>query len=381
MRVPRQIGLYIHLPWCIRKCPYCDFNSHPLRGSLQESAYVEALLRDMRHESGRTRERVISSIFLGGGTPSLFSGAAISRILNGANEHFNLQSGAEITLEANPGAADSSRFKHYMDAGVNRLSLGFQSMDNAQLERLGRIHNAHESLQAYRQARDAGLDNINIDIMYGLSRQTVDEALCDLQQVIDLQPEHISWYQLTIEPNTAFAHQPPPLLPDGDDSYEMQESGIELLETNNFRRYEISAYSKPGKECRHNLNYWRFGDYLGLGAGAHGKFSSAAAVIRDARIRHPKDYLQHAGGQYVRRASPICDTELAFEYLLNRLRLTEGFPLEDLQSATGMTATEFMAIARKSISRGLLSVRDSHCDQTETGYRYVNEILLDFLPQ
>ena len=208
-------------------------------------------------------------------------------------------------------------------------------------------------------------------MMYGLPRQSLDEALDDLKQVIKLQPEHISWYQLTIEPNTAFAHQPP-LLPDCDSSAEIQENGIELLQINNFKRYEISAYSKPGKKCQHNLNYWRFGDYLGLGAGGHGKLSSKTTAIRDARTNHPKDYLRHAGS--------IPDTELVFEYLLNRLRLTEGFPLDDMKRATGMTITQFTAIARKSINKGLLNIHDNYCNQTEAGYRHMNDILLDFLP-
>ncbi len=379
MRVPRQIGVYIHLPWCVRKCPYCDFNSHPLRGVLQESAYVEALLRDMQHESGRLKDRVISSIFIGGGTPSLFSGGAIGRILDGVHQYFNLQPAAETTLEANPGSADYAHFKHYTDAGVNRLSLGLQSLDDGQLQRLGRIHNAHECLQAYRQARDAGFDNINIDMMYGLPGQSAGEALDDLQQVIRLQPEHISWYQLTIEPNTAFARQPP-LLPDCDDSCKIEEGGMELLTDHHFRRYEISAYSQTGKECRHNLNYWHFGDYLGLGAGAHGKFSSRAEVIRDVCVRHPKDYLQHAGSRHVRQSVPIADTELVFEYLLNRLRLVKGFSLDDLQDMTGKTAEEFIKMAGKSIQKRLLCIQNNHCSPTETGYRWVNDILLDFLP-
>lgn len=380
MRVPRQIGLYIHLPWCVQKCPYCDFNSHALKGALQESAYVEALLRDMRYESRRIGKRAIGSIFVGGGTPSLFSGGAIGRILDGVREYFNLQPATEITLEANPGGADCAHFKHYMDAGVNRLSLGLQSMDDAQLQRLGRVHNTHESLHAYKRARDAGFDNINIDMMYGLPGQSVDEALDDLQQAIRLGAEHISWYQLTIEPNTAFARRPP-LLPDSDDSYKIEQSGIQLLAGNRFMRYEISAYSQPGRQCRHNLNYWCFGDYLGLGAGAHGKLSSQAVAIRDVRVRRPEDYLQHAGSQNVRQSAPIADTELVFEYLLNRLRLTQGFPLHDLQGATGITAGEFMVMARQSVKKGLLCIRNNYCTPTEIGYRYVNDILLDFLPQ
>ncbi len=379
MRIPRQIGLYIHLPWCVRKCPYCDFNSHTPKGPLPETAYVEALLRDMRYESERIGDRTISSIFFGGGTPSLFSGMAIGHILDGADRYFRLQPAAEITLEANPGATDASRFKHYLDAGINRLSLGFQSMDNTRLRRLGRIHNADESRQAYRQARGAGFDNINIDMMYGLPRQTVSQALDDLQQVINLQPEHISWYQLTIEPDTAFARRPPQL-PDDDDSHVMQESGIELLQTGGFRRYEISAYSKPGRECQHNLNYWRFGDYLGLGAGAHGKLTSEDRIIRDSRVRHPGDYLQQAGSRYACQSAPVPATGLAFEYLLNRLRLTQAFPFDDMQDATGMTKTQFISIARQSIDKGLLHIRDNDCGHTQLGYQYVNEILLDFLP-
>ena len=373
------IGLYIHLPWCVQKCPYCDFNSHALKQELPEHDYVKAIISDLEFEAVRLKERTIRSIFFGGGTPSLFSGQAIANILDATNKHYNLANDIEITLEANPGTAEAHHFHAYHAAGVNRLSLGLQSLDDSMLERLGRIHTALESRQAYEMARSAGFDNINLDLMFGLPGQDIEQGMNDLEAGLSLNPEHLSWYQLTLEPNTQFAAQPPDM-PDDDICYELQMKGIERLSSLNYARYEVSAYAKPGLECRHNMNYWRFGDYLGIGAGAHSKITHHLPA-RTARYKHPGDYMRTAGTPDVYQQNiAIASEELLFEYLLNRLRLVDGFLLQDMQSSIGITPQEFRKVATKPLSQGLLSLDETTCRTTDKGFRYLNEILLAFLP-
>lgn len=373
-------GLYIHLPWCVQKCPYCDFNSHPLHQSLPEDDYLKALLADLNFEAPGLEGRTIDSIFFGGGTPSLFSGSAIDKILHAVSCSYTLGDNIEITLEANPGTAESHRFADYFKAGVNRLSLGFQSMDNTMLRRLGRIHSVKESLAAFDMARQAGFGNINLDIMFGLPEQSHQQALDDLSAAIDLEPEHLSWYQLTLEPNTAFA-QRPPKLPNSDAVFAMQEAGLPLLSEALFQRYEVSAFSKPGRRCKHNLNYWRFGDYLGIGAGAHSKLSIPEPT-RFARISHPRYYMPTAGRPAVyQETGLITHRDLLFEFLLNQLRLTEGFDLKNLDHITGISKAQFLQIMQPAFNQGLLCVDQEQCCATEKGYRFLNDVLLLALPE
>ena len=376
---PVTTGLYIHLPWCVRKCPYCDFNSHAIKDSLPEKAYLDALIADLGFEASRTHTRQISSIFFGGGTPSVFSANAIARILDYIYTHYRLSDNCEITLEANPGTADADRFSGYRHAGVNRLSLGLQTFNNEQLHQLGRIHRADESLHAFKLARDANFDNINIDLMYGLPGQSVAQGIQDLEQAFELAPEHLSWYQLTIEPNTRFAVSPPEL-PDDDLIDSLQESGLELLSAQGYARYEVSAFARPGKKCRHNLNYWGFGDYLGIGAGAHGKLTGAE-VVRYSRYRHPGDYIKYAGSDQVyQQLQTVSGDDLLCVFLLNQLRLTEGFSLEHLHAATDCSVNQLQSLRAGPSRPGLVHSDDTSCRATARGFRYLNEILLASMP-
>ena len=376
---PASIGLYIHLPWCVSKCPYCDFNSHAIRDSLPEQAYVDALIGDLTFEARQGDTRPVSSIFFGGGTPSLFSADAIARILDSVNTHYHLADDCEITLEANPGTADAGHFTGYRQAGVNRLSLGFQTLDNTRLEKLGRIHRAEESLHAFKLARDADFDNINIDLMFGLPGQSPEAGMADLEQVISLAPEHLSWYQLTIEPNTRFAVSRPEL--PGDDLIDqLQDNGLQLLQQQGYARYEVSAFARPGKKSRHNLNYWTFGDYLGVGAGAHGKLTCDQA-IRFSRYRHPTDYIKYAGSSRVyQQQAAIPADHLLFEFLLNQFRLVTGFELAHLRRATGVEPEQLSKVLADPIRQGLVELDDLNCRATDRGFRYLNEILLACMP-
>jgi len=374
-----SIGLYIHLPWCVQKCPYCDFNSHAIKQDLPESEYVKALLADLEFEAESLNDRKIQSIFFGGGTPSLFSGPAITTILEATGRHYSFADDIEITLEANPGTAEAQHFKDYRAAGVNRLSLGMQSMNDDMLKRLGRIHTVSESRQAYDMARSAGFENIDLDLMFGLPEQTIEQGLNDLEIGLSLEPEHLSWYQLTLEPNTRFAVHPPPM-PDDDNCYELQLTGIRRLAVQGYARYEVSAFSRPGLECRHNLNYWQFGDYLGIGAGAHSKVTHQTP-IRTARYKHPDEYMRKTGSADVyQQNNEIASDELLFEYLLNQLRLTDGFLLEDMQSATGASLSRLRTILKTPISQRLIYLDDKTCRATSKGFHYLNEILVACLP-
>ena len=378
------LSLYVHLPWCVRKCPYCDFNSHalPARG-VPEAAYLAALLDDLEHGAPDAASRPLVSIFFGGGTPSLFSADSIGRIVERAVRRLGAAADLEVTLEANPGTVERGRFAAYRAAGVNRVSLGAQSFSDRHLAALGRIHARDETLAAVDELRAAGLENFNLDLMYALPEQSVDEALADLEQAIGLEPPHLSHYQLTLEPGTAFARRPP-RLPDDDAAYAMQLACQQRLAAAGYRHYEVSAYARAGRECRHNLNYWRFGDYLGIGAGAHGKVTLADRhrVVRTARVQQPGRYLAaprpDARLEEVREV-PAAD--LAFEFCLNALRLNEGIDAAAFESRTGQPWSRIAGPVAEALGRGLLAARpDGGWVPTELGFRFLNDLQAMFLP-
>ena len=351
------LSLYVHLPWCVRKCPYCDFNSHTAGDAPPKARYIEALLLDLEREATRAAGRTITTVFLGGGTPSLFTPQEIGRLLDGIEDRFDLAGDIEITLETNPGTVDCGAPAGYREAGVNRLSIGAQSFDDARLQSLGRIHSASDILSAVEAARSAGFDNINIDLMHALPGQDVSAALADLEQAVELQPEHISWYQLTLEPNTVFHARPPANLPDDDLAFDIQQAGQHYLDSQGYLQYEVSAYARPGRECRHNLNYWTFGDYLATGAGAHGKVTTADGIYRYRKPANPLQYMKtmEVGGTAAREA--IAEHDRLFEFLLNALRLNDGFDETQLEARTGIVAAELAECrsgrGRKRPSRAL----------------------------
>ena len=374
------LALYIHIPWCAKKCPYCDFNSHAVRAPIPEAEYVAALLRDLDYELGEAPEaRALTSIFFGGGTPSLFSGAAIARILDGVATRLRFAPEIEITLEANPGTAEAQHFSDYRAAGVNRLSMGVQSLDDRQLAALGRIHGADEARAAVAMARAAGFDNLNLDLMFALPLQTVEEAARDLAALIALAPEHVSYYHLTLEPNTAFAAAPPPL-PDSDSAYEMLEAGQQQLATAGYAQYETSAYARAGHAALHNLNYWRFGDYLGIGAGAHGKRTHADRIERRARHKHPKTFMETAGGApSLQEVRTVAGEELAFEYCLNALRLHEGFTPADFIARTGLPFSILESRLERQRLKGLIDMDADRVRPTALGRDHLNTLLTELL--
>jgi oxygen-independent coproporphyrinogen-3 oxidase len=376
--MPPPLAVYVHLPWCVRKCPYCDFNSHAAPEALPEDAYVEALLADLRADLDLAAGRRVESVFIGGGTPSLFSPASIGRLLAGLAAELPLAADAEVTLEANPGTLERGRFEGYAAAGVNRVSLGAQSFAAPQLEALGRIHSPQDIDAAVADLRRAGLDNFNLDLMYALPGQDLAGALADLERALALGPAHLSHYQLTLEPGTAFFHRPPPL-PDDDLALDMQLACQARLGAAGLAQYEVSAYARPGRRCRHNLAYWRFEDYLGLGAGAHGKATTAGGVVRTERPRMPREYLAGAvaGTAGVRRFVPAA--ELPFEYMLNALRLNEGFALADFERATGLPGAAVHSRLEALGRRGLLE-RDGDVFRPSTlGFRFLNDLQSAFL--
>ena len=371
------MAVYVHLPWCMRKCPYCDFNSHAAPGTIPESAYVTALLADLEADLDLAAGRAVSSIFLGGGTPSLFGAEAIHALISGIAARLPLAADAEVTMEANPGTVEHGRFSGYADAGVNRVSLGAQSFDPAALAALGRIHGPEEIPAAVAEIRSAGIGNFNLDLMYGLPGQEPAGALADLRAALALAPAHLSHYQLTLEPGTAFYHRPP-RLPGEEQAFEMQLACQHELAAAGFAQYEVSAYARPGRQCRHNLNYWHFGDYLGIGAGAHGKATVAGAVIRTEKARSPRAYLDGGGRAGQRRQVPA--RELPFEYMLNALRLREGFTLAHFTAATGLDASAVQPALRRLSGRGLIGEQGGNWCPTELGFRFLNELHAEFLP-
>lgn len=372
------LSLYIHIPWCVRKCPYCDFNSHAATPELPEEAYVDALLADLDQELGAVYGRPISSIFFGGGTPSLFSARALGRLLAGVEQRIPFAADIEITLEANPGTFEQEKFKAYRQLGINRLSIGVQSFQQAKLEALGRIHNGDEAVRAAGMARAAGFDNFNLDLMHGLPDQSLDDALDDLRQAIALNPTHLSWYQLTLEPNTVFWNQPP-LLPEDDILWDIQEAGQALMAEHGYRQYEVSAYAQPGRPARHNLNYWSFGDFIGIGAGAHGKLSHPdGRIVRTWKTRLPKDYLNPAKAfKAGEKLLPV--DELPFEFLMNALRLTEGVDAALFAQRTGLPLEQLTAARREAEQKGLLQVEPTRLVATPRGQLFLNDLLQYFL--
>jgi len=367
------LALYAHLPWCLRKCPYCDFNSHALIGDPPEAAYVARMLADFRIQRARAGSRPIRSLFIGGGTPSLFSPRAIGALLDGLD---GLSADAEITLEANPGAADAARFAGYRAAGVNRLSIGVQSFDDRLLAGLGRVHDAAGAHAAFRAARASGFDNVNLDLMHGLPGQSLGTAMADLTQALDLAPEHLSWYELTLEPNTAF-HAHPPKLPDEDSLAAIQDAGGERLAVAGYQRYEISAYARESRHrCRHNLNYWRFGDYLAIGAGAHGKLTHAdGSVWRLALRRHPRGYLEASPEQAVSSQWRLAPRDLIVEYPLNALRLVDGTLLAEFPRRTGLPLARLSAPIARARALGLLEADPERLRPSPFGLRYLNDLI------
>jgi oxygen-independent coproporphyrinogen-3 oxidase len=377
--LPPPLGLYIHLPWCERKCPYCDFNSHEAQ-EIPESAYVTALLDDLEQDCHLIRDRSIDTVFIGGGTPSLFSAAAISRLLQGIRERVALAIDAEITMEANPGSAETAKFAGFRRAGVNRLSLGIQSFDDNCLQRLGRVHDRSQALAAVEMARSAGFDNFNLDLMHGLPGQALAGGLDDLHQALALQPPHLSWYQLTIEPNTVF-HKRPPLLPVDDELAAIQEKGEGLLAGAGYRNYEVSAWSRPGRECRHNLNYWRFGDYLGIGAGAHGKISfQDGRIVRYAKRRQPAEYLASTPEARVAERRELGPQDRAGEFMLNALRLTAGVPDTLFTARTGLDPATVTPVLESLVERGLLLHESGRLATSDLGRRFLDDVVAEFFP-
>ncbi|WP_409284356.1 radical SAM family heme chaperone HemW [Pseudomonas protegens] len=372
------LALYIHIPWCVRKCPYCDFNSHAASPTLPEEEYVDALLADLDLELHAVHGRELSSIFFGGGTPSLFSAPALGRLLKGVEQRIPFASDIEITLEANPGTFEQEKFTAYRALGINRLSIGIQSFQEQKLKALGRIHNGDEAIRAAGMARQAGFDNFNLDLMHGLPDQSLDDALDDLRQAIAMKPTHLSWYQLTLEPNTVFWNQPP-VLPEDDTLWDIQEAGQALLAEHGYAQYEVSAYAQPGRAARHNLNYWSFGDFIGIGAGAHGKLSHPDGRIqRTWKTRLPKDYLNPAK-PFKAGEKDLGNEELPFEFLMNALRLTDGVDAALFAQRTGLDLSSLAEGRRQAEQSGLLQVEPSRLAATARGQLFLNDLLQYFL--
>jgi len=378
------LALYIHIPWCVKKCPYCDFNSHGLRAAMPEGEYVAALLADLDADladfGDAVHGREIISVFFGGGTPSLFAPDSIAEILDGTSARTPFARGCEITLETNPGTVEHGRFDGYLKAGVNRISFGVQSFEDEKLRALGRIHSSGEAESAVKLAQDAGYTNINLDLMYALPNQNLDGALADIERAIALSPAHLSHYQLTLEPGTPFAKRPPPL-PDHDAAWDMQEACQARLADGGYAQYEVSAYAQAGKRCRHNVNYWEFGDYLGIGAGAHGKLTDTHAVRRRWKTRSPIAYLQNArtprriGGDEIAAAE-----QLPFEFMLNALRLNDGVGMDVFVAHTGLPVEAIAMTLHEARAKGWLVDNPKHLQATPLGRRFLNNLIEAFLP-
>lgn len=376
---PTQIplSLYIHMPWCVRKCPYCDFNSHQAN-EIPEQQYLDCLIQDLQGEVSQVQGRALHSIFIGGGTPSLISPEGIHRIVSEVKRQLYCEADLEVTMEANPGTMEAGRFAGYFQAGVNRLSIGVQSFDDRQLQRLGRIHSGGQAQAAVDIAKKAGFQRINLDLMHGLPDQTVDEALADLQQAIALATDHLSWYQLTIEPNTIF-YSKPPLLPEDELLWQIQQAGQALLQQSGFLQYEISAYAKQETDrCRHNLNYWSFGDYLAIGAGAHGKLTTSDAIRRYHKKRIPKDYM-HPDKPFLAQQHVVTSDEYLFEFMMNCLRLVDGVPVEWLQQRTGIEWSSIQETIQPLCQQGLLREDNSRIQISAEGMHFLNDVLQHFL--
>src|SRR5688572_8245302 len=377
------LSLYVHLPWCVRKCPYCDFNSHEQRGALPFAAYVDALIADLDVDLPLAWGRTVQTVFFGGGTPSLFPPEAIDAFLQQASARLRFAPGLEITLETNPGTAEHGRFEGYRDAGVNRLSFGIQSFDDGCLQRLGRIHDSREAEFAVKLAQDAGFDNLNLDLMYALPGQSLAMAVNDVERAIALRPAHLSHYQLTLEPNTVFAARPPSGIPDEDGSWDIQEACQTRIADAGYAHYEVSAYARPGRQSQHNLNYWRFGDYLGIGAGAHGKLTLGAeqSILRRWKVKHPAEFLAKAGTPgAIGGDERLAADRIPFDYMLNLLRLHEGFGLDAFEARTGLPRTAIAKELAAAHQRGWVEIDDAgHVRPTELGRRFTNDVVGLFL--
>jgi len=370
------LSLYIHIPWCVQKCPYCDFNSHALKGEVPHQEYVDHLLADLDADLPLVSGREISTIFIGGGTPSLLSAEAMQSLLDGVRARIPVIDGAEITMEANPGTVEADRFSGYQRAGVNRISIGVQSFSAEKLIRLGRIHGPEEAKRAAHLATGLGLRSFNLDLMHGLPDQSLEEALDDLRQAIALNPPHLSWYQLTIEPNTLFSSRPP-VLPDDDALWDIFERGHELLSAAGYQQYETSAYAKPGYQCQHNLNYWRFGDYLGIGCGAHGKLTfSDGRILRTAKTKHPRGFMQ---GKYMDKQLEVTAADRPFEFFMNRFRLLEAAPRAEFVNYTGLDESAIRAALDEALAKGYLLETPEYWQITEKGKLFLNSLLELFL--
>ena len=374
------ISLYVHTPWCVKKCPYCDFNSHAVRGLIPEQNYVQALLKDLEQELCQLQNREIESVFFGGGTPSLFSAESIDSILSGIRLRTDLAGDAEITLEANPNSAEAAKFKAFREAGINRISIGIQSFDNTLLRNIGRLHDGDAAHAAAEAVSLAGFDNFNLDLMYALPGQSVDAALNDLKKALDYLPPHLSWYQLTIEPNTAFAVHPPET-PDEETAWDMQTAAESTLAGCGYLHYEVSAHARIDRRCKHNLNYWQFGDYLGIGAGAHSKVTRPNRVERTWKIKHPTAYLSRAhtpartGGR-----STLSAEEVLFEFMLNALRLNQSVSHELFFRRTGQSIARLSPQLEIAQSRGLLRCEEKEFSATDSGRRFLNDLVEVFMP-
>ncbi|WP_342608026.1 radical SAM family heme chaperone HemW [Vibrio tritonius] len=383
---PPALSLYIHIPWCVQKCPYCDFNSHALKENIPEQEYIAALLEDLDRDIERYQleqaPRPLHSIFIGGGTPSLISAEGIGALLRGVEQRLPFEDSIEITMEANPGTIEADRFKAYRKQGVTRISIGVQSFESSKLKALGRIHGREEAINAANLAHQIGLNSFNLDLMHGLPDQTPEQALADLDQAIELAPPHFSWYQLTIEPNTLF-YSKPPVLPDEDDLWDIFEMGHKKLTNAGYVQYEISGYSKPGYQCQHNLNYWRFGDYLGIGCGAHGKLSfTDGRIVRTTKIKHPRGYLaayQNMVKPYLDSEQLVADEDRPFEFFMNRFRLIEACPKQDFVTTTGLPLNTVAPTINWAIEQGYLDESETHWQITQKGKLFLNDLLEAFM--
>ena len=376
------LSLYIHLPWCIKKCPYCDFNSHEIQKSVPEEQYIDALIADLKHCANDVEGREIISIFIGGGTPSIFSAQNMHRLLKSTSELLTLSKNIEITIEANPGTMDQKNFAGFRNAGVNRISIGVQSFDNQLLQNLGRIHDAQAAIDSVRSAKQADFENINLDLMYALPQQDLNSAVTDVEQAIDLEPNHISYYQLTLEPNTNF-YRHPPTLPNAQASWEIQQAGMQLLVKNGYTQYEVSAYAKEDRECAHNKNYWQFGDYLGIGAGAHQKISFPVEnlIMRCEKPKHPQQYMRTMNDQIPTfETSTLNKQDIIFEFMLNSLRLKSGFSKQQFENHTGLRLQDIHTCLQTQIEEGLLVMENNTVRCSEHGYRFLDELLQSWLP-
>lgn len=370
------LSLYIHIPWCVQKCPYCDFNSHTLKGEIPQQEYIQHVLNDLQQDAQLIGNRTVKTIFIGGGTPSLLSAESMQVLMDGVRNIITLDSQAEVTMEANPGTVEAERFYAYQQAGINRISIGVQSFGSDKLISLGRIHGPEEAKKAARLAAELGLRSFNLDLMHGLPAQTFSEGLSDLRQAIELSPPHLSWYQLTIEPNTQFGSRPP-VLPDDDALWEIYTKGHQMLTAAGYQQYETSAYAKPGFQCQHNINYWRFGDYLGVGCGAHGKISFAdGRILRTVKVKHPRGYME---GRYLDKSHQVSDEDRPFEYFMNRFRLLEAMERSDFTRFTGLSEAHIRPQLDQALKQGYITETAAQWQITQHGKLFLNSLLELFL--